>query len=107
MEIDQNFSFKTVFAVSNDLVAREIEGELILVPLIAGVGDLDDELFTLNPTGRAVWDKLDGVASLEQIVDGLCHQYDAPRAVIEKDVVGLVQELLKRKIIVVVEGTSQ
>ena len=33
---------------------REIEGELIIVPLVAGIGDADDELFTLNETGKAI-----------------------------------------------------
>jgi len=38
----------SVYAVSDDVVAREIEGEIIIVPLVAGIGDLEDELFTLN-----------------------------------------------------------
>ena len=47
-----------VYAVSDDVVAREIEGEIIIVPLVAGIGDLEDELFTLNETGKAIWDRL-------------------------------------------------
>ena len=49
-----------VYAPSEDVVAREIEGELIIVPLVAGIGDMEDELYTLNETGRAIWDRLDG-----------------------------------------------
>jgi hypothetical protein len=50
-----------VCAPSEDIVYREIEGEVILVPLVAGIGDAEDELYTLNATGRAVWERLDGV----------------------------------------------
>ena len=45
---------------SGDVVAREIEGESIIVPLVAGSGDMEDELFTLNDTGKAIWDQFDG-----------------------------------------------
>ena len=40
---------------SDKIVSREIEGELIIVPLVAGIADMEDELFTLNETGREIW----------------------------------------------------
>ena len=49
---------------SGDDVAGEIEGDLSIVPLVAGSGDMEDELFTLNATGKAIWDQLDGRRSL-------------------------------------------
>ncbi|TFG60115.1 MAG: PqqD family peptide modification chaperone, partial [Deltaproteobacteria bacterium] len=52
---------------SEDVVAREIEGELIIVPLAAGIGDLEDELYTLNETGKALWARLDGKSTLTEI----------------------------------------
>jgi len=36
-----------IYLPSEKIVAREIEGELIIVPLVSGVGDMEDELFTL------------------------------------------------------------
>ena len=50
----------TICIGSEDVVARLIEGDLIIVPLTAGIGDADDELYTLNETGKAVWQTLDG-----------------------------------------------
>jgi Coenzyme PQQ synthesis protein D (PqqD) len=90
----------TVCAVSQDVVAREIEGELIIVPLAAGVGDLEDELYTLNPTGRAVWSHLDGAKTLGDIAGELAAEYDSTREEVEADVVGLAQELVRRRIVV-------
>jgi hypothetical protein len=91
----------TVPRPSADVVARDIEGELIIVPLVAGIGDMEDELYTLNETGRAVWDRLDGRRPLGQIVEELAGEYDASEEVLRVDVLGLVDELLKRKILVV------
>ena len=90
----------SVYCPSEDLVCREIEGELIIVPLIAGMGDMEDELFTLNETGRAIWAKLDGKKSLKAVVAELSAEYKAPPGEIKKDVIGLAGELLKRKMIV-------
>jgi len=89
-----------VFVPSEDVVAREIEGELIIVPLIAGIGDLEDELFTLNETGKAIWKRLDGKTSLRAIAADLTKDYHAPAGEIEKDLLGLVEELLKRRMLV-------
>ena len=91
-----------VYIPSDEIVAREIEGELIIVPLAAGIGDMDDELFSLNETGREIWSRLDGRRSLADIALVLAQAYDAPVAEIEQDVRGLVAELLKRRILKVV-----
>lgn len=95
-----NAELEKVFAPSEDVVAREIEGELILVPLAAGMGDSDDELFTLNDTGRAIWALLDGQRTLAAVVGALAAEYDAPAGEIEADVQGLVAELSRRKMLV-------
>ncbi len=91
-----------VYAPSDDIVARNIEGELIIVPLAAGVGDMEDELFTLNETGRAIWDELDGKKTITEIVQNLSVEYDGEEGEIEADVIGIAAELLKRRMIVAV-----
>ena len=91
---------EAAYIPSEDVVAREIEGELIIVPLSAGVGDMEDELYTLNETGRAVWARLDGRNSLREIALALAQEYEAPAPEIEQDVLGLAEELLKRRMLV-------
>jgi hypothetical protein len=88
-----------VYAPSEDIVARSIEGELIIVPLVAGIGDLEDELYTLNQTGKAVWDRLDGKRKLKEVLAELSAEFEAPVGEIEKDLIGLVEELVRRKIV--------
>ena len=95
---------ESVMIPSEDIVARVIEGELIIVPLVAGIGDMEDELFTLNETGRAIWDRLDGRHSLEAVVSELADEFDAAPDEIERDVLGLVGELARRRMVVEVEA---
>jgi len=91
-------SLEKIYAPSDDIVAREIEGEIIIVPKTAGIGNIDDELFTLNETGRAVWKLLDGKKSLRQVTEELSEAYEG--AEIDQDVLGFVSELAKRRILV-------
>jgi hypothetical protein len=91
---------EAVYVPSDDVVARVIEGELIIVPLLAGIGDMEDELYTLNDTGKAIWDRLDGQRNLRGIVESLAQDFQAPASEIERDVLGLVEELLRRRMLV-------
>jgi hypothetical protein len=92
------------YVPSEDIVAREIEGELIIVPLVSGIGNMEDELFTLNETGKTIWNKLDSQKSLRDIVEELSTEFEDQGGEIEKDVIGLVGELLKRRMVVEVSG---
>jgi hypothetical protein len=85
---------------SEEVVARVIEGEMIIVPLTSGIGDMEDELFSLNATGRAVWDRLNGRDSLQTIIADLDRAYEARPNQIEQDVLGLMEELARRKMVV-------
>ncbi len=98
--MESRISLDSAYGPSEDVVVREIEGELIIVPLVSGIGDLEDELFTLNEAGRAIWQRLDGLRPLRAIVNELVAEFDAPAGRIEEDVVGLLEELARRKMIV-------
>jgi hypothetical protein len=95
-----NIKLQAVYVPSENVVAREIEGELIIVPITSGVGDLDDELFTLNETGREIWNRLDGHTDLAGIIKSLASGYDAPEKEITSDVLGLIEELASRNIVI-------
>lgn len=88
-----------VYVPSDDIVAREIEGELIIVPLVAGIGDMEDELFTLNDSGKAIWDLLDGNRDLNGVIAALADDFESTPGEIEQDVLGLVGELVKRRML--------
>lgn len=99
--MDKELSLAAVCVPSEDVVAREIEGELVIVPLVSGIGDADDELYTLNETGRAIWKLLDGKRTLGQVAADLTAEFDAPKADLEADVLGFARELTGRRILAV------
>jgi hypothetical protein len=89
-----------IFSHSDDVVSREIDGTLIIVPLTSGVGDMEDDLFSLNETGTEIWRLLDGTKTVREIVQTLNRQYQAEQDEIEQDVTGIVTELFKRRMLV-------
>ena len=98
--MEQKVSLEKIYAPSQDVVARQVQGEFIIIPITSGIGDLEDEIFTLNETGRAIWDRLDGKKNLKQVAKDLSTDFDAESDAIEKDLLGLTQELIKRKMLV-------
>jgi len=98
MEIKADLS--KVYIPTEDVVAREIEGELIIVPIVAGIGNIEDELYALNDSGKAIWKKFDGKKTLKNIIEEFSQEFESPKSQIEEDVTGLVEELLKRKMLV-------
>jgi hypothetical protein len=87
-----------IYVPSEDIVAREIEGEIIIVPLVAGIGDMEDDLYTLNETGHAVWKLLDGTKTLREVAADLSEEFEGDEIV--QDVLGFVAELVRRRILV-------
>ena len=99
--METKVTLDTICVPSEDVVAREIEGDMIIVPLVAGIGDADDELYTLNETGKAIWKKLDGELTLGQVAKVLTEEFSSPEGEIEKDVLGFATEMVKRGILAV------
>jgi len=90
----------SVCAPSQDIVSREIEGEIVIVPLTSGIGDAEDELYSLNDAGRSIWVLLDGKRSLREVVITLLGRFDAPRSEMERDVLSFVEEMVDRGMLV-------
>jgi hypothetical protein len=94
---------QAIFTPSEDIVAREIEGELIIVPLTTGFGDMEDELYTFNETGKAIFKLLDGQRDLSAVIETLQEEFSSPEGDLEADVIGLVTELVERGMLVEVK----
>lgn len=89
-----------VYTPSDEIVARTIEGEVIIVPLAAGIGDMNDDLFSLNETGRAIWQRLDGTRTVRQIVSELSDEYAKSEDTITAPVSLFLQELVQRRMLI-------
>ena len=97
--INANINLDARYKSTDDVVAREVMGKTLIVPLTSGIGNMEDEIYTLNETGRSIWERIDGKHSLKNIADDLSIEYAAPLDIITHDVLGLVVELNRRKIV--------
>lgn len=92
----------SVCTPSPDLIARTIEGEMLLIPLVAGMVDGDDALYTLSPTAQDIWNLLDGKRTLQDVIDEISKSYESSAGEITDDVLGFVNEMVARSMIVCV-----
>ena len=60
---------------NHDVVSRKIEGEVIIVPIRSGVGDLNS-LCTLNPVGSVLWDFMNESHTIPEIVQRVCDEFE-------------------------------
>lgn len=98
--MEKKVSLESIYTHSEDVVAREVQGEFIIIPVASGIAEEEDEIFSLNETGRAVWERLDGEKTLQEVISGLCGEFEALAEEIKEDVLGLSGELLKRRMLV-------
>jgi len=98
--MEAKINLDAIYSSSDDVVTREIKGELLIVPLVSGIGDMEDDIFSLNKTGKVIWERIDGKARLKDIVEDISTTFEASEGEIKRDVTGFVEELLKRKILI-------
>ncbi len=84
-----------IYLPSEDVVTRKIEDEFLLVPIAAGIGDMEDELYTLNQTGREIWERMAPGKSINDLAKELADEYDATENEISDDIDGILTELLR------------
>lgn len=99
MKIDLN----TVFKISEDLITRSIEGEMVIVPLESGMGDLNDDLFSLNQTGSDIWNRIDGETPVKVIIQDLAEEYNASVEEITPDILDLILKMIEKKLIITIK----
>ena len=80
------------FAKSSNLVARQVGEETILVPVQSHVGKLEG-VYTLTPVAAKVWQCLDGVQTVDQIVVQICSEYEVTKETAAADLAELVESL--------------
>jgi len=95
----KTISLDDVYIPSEKVVARNIEGELIIVPIEDGVADFNDALYSLNETGRKMWELFNSNTSLGMICNLLAEEYNASLEKIQKDVFNMIDKLSDMKMI--------
>ncbi|MEO5598614.1 MAG: PqqD family protein [Novosphingobium sp.] len=82
------------FALSDDVVAREVRGETMLLDLASGT------YFGLDPIGGRLWSVLEQGGTLAQACEQMAGDYDVARDVLETDMLALVGQLVEKRLLV-------
>jgi hypothetical protein len=85
------------------IVARDIAGEMILVPIRKNVGDLE-HIYTLNETASTIWDLLDGQRPLTEIRDAVVAEYEVTPEEAEQDLQELIAHFVRIGVVERVDG---
>ena len=80
------------------IVARRSGDEYILVPITDNVANME-AVYTMNSTAAFIWDNIDGEMTLEDIARVVSGEYETDIATALDDVVELVNDLMKHKIV--------
>ena len=83
---------------SSFVVARDVAGEHLLVPVSGAVADMR-RLFSLNDSGMTVWTALADSITEEQLVEILLQKYKAEEGVVRQDVRELLEQLVEQKLV--------
>lgn len=82
------------FRASDDVVSREVSGEMVLLDLASGT------YFGLGAVGSRVWQELSqGEPSLGELVDLIEATFDAPREQIAQDIAALLDDLVAKQLV--------
>ncbi len=78
---------------SSGIVWSDLDGDTVLLDAEAGM------YYTLNEVAASVWDKIDGKRAIGEILDLMLEEYDVDRPTLEKDLEGLVADLLDKGLV--------
>ena len=85
------------FLVSDEVVAREVGGETMLLDLSSGT------YFGLDAVGGRIWQLLEDGTSPAEACDTLIEEYEVARDKLERDILDLLTELRDRRLITVLD----
>jgi Coenzyme PQQ synthesis protein D (PqqD) len=94
-----------VFRHGDSLVARDLAGEKVIIPVRGKVGDLGS-IYTLNAVANDVWNLLDGRRRLCDVVNRLQQEYEVDPRTLASDIQQLMKDLQQEGLIVA-EGASE
>jgi hypothetical protein len=88
----------TAYVKKGEFVTRAVAGETIVVPITAGVGDLDS-IYTLNEVGATIWELIDGTTTVEEIVSAVTRGFEVDTEQARVDVLEFVTSLAQAGLI--------
>jgi methyltransferase-like protein len=89
---------KSILSHSSSIVTRKTGNEYVLVPITNNIADMNS-VYTLNETGAYIWELIDGVKNVEEIIKALTEEYDVDKQNAQADVFTFIDTMSKYLII--------
>jgi hypothetical protein len=86
------------FIRNREVVSRQIEGELIIVPIRHGVGDMNS-LYTLNQVALVLWDFMQEEHTVPEMMNRVCEEFEVTAAQVQDDIREFLDSLLEEKLV--------
>jgi hypothetical protein len=86
------------FVRNREVVSRQIEGELVIVPIRRGVGNLN-ALYTLNAVGSVLWEYLSEGHTVPEMVQRVCAEFEVSVIQAQNDIRDFVDSLLEEQLV--------
>ena len=93
-------SLASCLEATENVVFRELQGELVLLNLDSGV------YFGLNQMGTRIWQLLQERVTLQTVLDRLCQEYDVPETTCREDLLSFAAATIEKGLLKVRDGTS-
>jgi hypothetical protein len=82
-----------IYTKNPDYVQRDVAGECILVPIRRALTEVNS-IYVLNETGAALWKRIDGQRTAQDIITDFCSEYEVETDQLAKDLTSLLDDLL-------------
>ncbi len=86
--------YYVTYARNPDFIFRQIVEEMILVPIVKDVVNMD-YVFALNDVGATIWQQLETPQTRENLTQAVLSEYNAEYEVIKADLEKFLRELLE------------
>jgi hypothetical protein len=86
------------FIRNQEVVSRQIDGELIIVPVRRGVGDLNS-LYTVNPVGCLLWDFMAEGHTLPEMAARVCEEFEVSSTQAMQDIESFLDSMMQEQLV--------
>jgi len=91
--------FDQIYRKDPSIVARQIGGEMILVPIRRSLGDLES-IYMLNETALFAWQLMDGARTLDDIRGLIINEFEVDAQQAGQDLLELAADLERLEVLV-------
>ena len=84
---------ESVIRRNADILETRVDEEVILMHPASGA------IFSLKTTSIAIWEALDGVRTVDQVIDAMAAEYAVARAVCAPEVIAFLDQLAAKDLI--------